>query len=215
MNVVMALKEKGIETPADLVGKTVGYAGTELSEAIIRENMAAVGADASDVNLIDVCFDLMSAMTTGNVDATIGGLVNHEVPQLEEEGFELAYYRVDEYGVPTYYEGIFLASDGKIAEEPEVLKAFLRASEKGFRDAQADPEAALKILLDNQNAENFPLSESVERRSLEVLLPLMETPEAGFLSQSDACWQENIDWMLSEGLIDRPVALDDVRVNLE
>ena len=53
LNIVLALKEKGIETPADLVGKTVGYAGTELSEAIIRENLAAVGADADSVNLID------------------------------------------------------------------------------------------------------------------------------------------------------------------
>ena len=36
--------------------------------------------------MIDVGFDLMSSMTTGNVDATIGCLVNHEVPQMEEGG---------------------------------------------------------------------------------------------------------------------------------
>lgn len=30
-----------------------------------------VGADSSDVEMIDVGFDLMSSMTTGNVDATI------------------------------------------------------------------------------------------------------------------------------------------------
>lgn len=35
-----------------------------------------VGADSSDVNMVDVGFDLMSSMTTGNVDATIGCLVN-------------------------------------------------------------------------------------------------------------------------------------------
>ena len=215
LNIVLALKEKGIQSPADLVGKTVGYAGTELSEALIRANMAAVGADAGDVKLVNVGFDLMSSMTTGNVDATIGCLVNHEVPQMEEEGFELSYYMVDEYGVPTSYEGIFLASDQMIEQEPETLKAFLRASARGFEDVKADPEAALKVLLDNQSAENFPLSESVERKSLETLLPLMETGDAAFLSQSDECWQANIDWMLSEGLIDQSVALDDVRMNLD
>ena len=50
---------------------------------------------------------------------------------------------------------------------------------------------------------------------MEILLPLMETTDARFLSQSDECWQENIDWMLSQGLIDERVGLDDVRVNLE
>ena len=214
LNIVLSLAEKNIHSPEDLVGKTIGYAGTELSEALIRSIMSYVGADSSDVTMIDVGFDLMSSMTTGNVDATIGCLVNHEVPQMEEEGFAVNYFDLDDYGVPTYYEGIFLASDDMIANEPEVLSAFLRASAKGFADMEADPEGALTTLLDNQNAENFPLSETVERESMSVLLPMMETDDAPFLSQSDECWQANIDWLLEQGLIDTAPALDDVRVNL-
>lgn len=215
LNIVLSLKEKNITSPTDLVGKTIGYAGTELSEALIRSIMEYVGADSSDVTMIDVGFDLMSSMTTGNVDATIGCLVNHEVPQMEEEGFEVNYFELDDYGVPTYYEGVFLANDTMIQEEPEVLAAFLRASAKGFADMKADPEEALATLLDNQNAENFPLSETVERESMGVLLPMMETDTAPFLSQSDECWQENIDWLLEQGLIDTAPTLDEVRVNLE
>lgn len=214
LNIVLSLKEKGITSAGDLVGKTIGYAGTELSEALIRSIMQYVGADYSDVTMIDVGFDLMSSMTTGNVDATIGCLVNHEVPQMEEEGFSVNWFDLDDYGVPTYYEGIFLASDETIANDSETLQAFLRASAKGFADMKADPEAALATLLANQNAENFPLSETVERKSMGVLIPMMETADAAFLSQSDACWQENIDWMLEQGLIDAAVPLDDVRVNL-
>ena len=176
--------------------------------------MEAAGADYSDVTMIDVGFDLMSSMTTGNVDATIGCLVNHEVPQMEEEGFSVNWFDLDDYGVPTYYEGVFLANDKMIEAEPEVLAAFLRASAKGFADMKADPEEALSILLANQSAENFPLSETVERKSMEVLLPLMETDDAAFLSQSDACWQENIDWMRAQGLIDGEISVDEVRVNL-
>lgn len=214
LNIILSLKEKDITSPSDLVGKTVGYAGTELSEALIRSIMADAGADYSDVTMIDVGFDLMSSMTTGNVDATIGCLVNHEVPQMEEEGFQVNWFDLDDYGVPTYYEGVFLANDDAIENDAETLKAFLRACAKGFDDMQADPEEALRILLDNQNAENFPLSETVERKSIETLLPLMETADAEFLSQSDDCWQENIDWMLSQGLIETAPALDDVRTNL-
>ena len=215
LNIVLSLEEKNITTAEDLVGKTIGYAGTELSEALIRSIMNYVGADYSDVTMIDVGFDLMSSMTTGNVDATIGCLVNHEVPQMEEEGFSVNWFELDEYGVPTYYEGVFLANDNAIENDSETLKAFLRASAKGFADMKANPEEALQILLANQNEENFPLSETVERKSVEVLLPMMETADAAFLSQSDECWQENIDWMLEQGLISETVALDEVRINLE
>ena len=215
LNIILSLKEKNITSPSDLVGKTIGYAGTELSEALIRSIMENVGADYSDVTMIDVGFDLMSSMTTGNVDATIGCLVNHEVPQMEEEGFEVNWFDLDDYGVPTYYEGVFLANDDDIANDSETLAAFLRASYKGFTDMQANPKEALNILLANQNEENFPLSETVEAKSMDTLLPLMETMTAKFLSQSDECWQENIDWMLEQGLISSAPALDDVRVNLE
>ena len=214
LNIVLSLEEKNITGAEDLVGKTIGYAGTELSEALIRSTMQYVGADYSDVTMIDVGFDLMSSMTTGNVDATIGCLVNHEVPQMEEEGFSVNWFDLDDYGVPTYYEGVFLANDDTVENDSETLKAFLRASAKGFADMKANPEEALQILLANQNEENFPLSETVERKSMEVLLPMMETADASFLSQSDECWQENIDWMLEQGLISETVALDDVRINL-
>ncbi|MEG1988195.1 MAG: ABC transporter substrate-binding protein [Oscillibacter sp.] len=213
LNIVLSLAEKNIQSPADLVGKTIGYGGTELSEALIHSVMAEAGA-AGEVQLMDVGFDLMSAMTTGNVDATIGCLVNHEVPQMEEEGFELQYFSPCDYGVPNFYEGVFLASDKAIAEDSAYLSGFLRACAKGFADMKAHPEESLKILLDHQNSENFPLSETVERKSMTTLLPLMETEDAAFLTQSAAVWQANIDWLLREGLIEKAPALSDVYVDL-
>ena len=163
LNIILSLKDKSIKSPDDLVGKTIGYAGSELNEALVKGMMQHVGADYSDVTMVDVGFELMSAMTTGNVDATIGCYINHEVSQMLEEGFDVNYFTVDKYGVPTYYEGVLLASDEMIKNEPELLRAFLRACARGFADVKVDPEAALGILLKNQNEENFPLSESVER----------------------------------------------------
>ena len=215
LNVILSLKDKNITRPADMEGKTIGYGGTALSEALVKTMVEADGADFSNIELIDVGFDLMSSMTTGNVDATIGCLINHEVPQMEEEGFEVNYFLVNEYGIPNYYEAVFLANDETIENDSETLAGFLRASKKGFDDFKADPEGCLDILLNNQNEENFPLSETVETKSCETLLPLMETENAEFLSQSDECWQENIDWMLGSGLITKEVTPDDVRVNLE
>ena len=215
LNVILSLKDKNITRPVDMEGKTIGYGGTALSEALVKTMVEADGADFSNIELIDVGFDLMSSMTTGNVDATIGCLINHEVPQMEEEGFEVNYFLVNEYGIPNYYEAVFLANDEAIENDSDTFAGFLRASKKGFEDFKADPEGCLDILLNNQNEENFPLSETVETKSCETLLPIMETEDAEFLSQSDECWQENIDWMLESGLITNEVTPDDVRVNLE
>ena len=195
LNIILSLKEKDITEPADLVGKTIGYAGTELSEALVRSIMQNSGVDPSSVEMIDVGFGLMSSMVAGNVDATIGCLGNHEVPQREEEGFEVNYFFPDDFGVPQYYEGIFLASDTMIEQKPEILAGFLRACEMGFADFKSNTDEVLQVLLDNQDASNFPLDADVEKQSCDTLLPLMETADAAFLSQTEQCWQENIDWM--------------------
>lgn len=215
LNIILSLKEKDITEPADLVGKTIGYAGTELSEVLVRSIMENSGVDPSSVEMIDVGFDLMSSMVTGNVDATIGCLVNHEVPQMEKEGFEVNYFFPDDFGVPQYYEGIFLANDTMIEQESDVLAGFLRACEKGFADFKSNTDEVLQVLLDNQDESNFPLDPDVEKQSCDTLLPLMETADAAFLSQTEQCWQENIDWMYDEGLISEKPDVSEVMATIE
>ena len=200
LNIILSLKDKNITKPSDLEGKTIGYAGTDLSIALVKYLLENAGCTYDENKMVNVGFDLMASMTTGQVDATIGCLVNHEVPQMEEEGFEVNYFNLDDYGVPTYYELVFLANDKMIDEEPETLKAFLRACKKGFEDTKNDPAGALQILLDNQNAENFALSETVETKSLETLLPIMEMDDSPFLNQKESDWQNNIDWLYDQGL---------------
>lgn len=214
MNVVISLKEKGIETAADLAGKKIGYAGTALSEAQIECMLEKAGVSAEDCELIDVGFDLLTATTTGQVDATIGNMVNHEVPQLEEQGIEINYFFPTDFGVPEYYELVFLAGKDAVENNPEKIQKFLRAAQKGFDFMQENPEEALQILLDNQNAENFPLSPAVEKASMEMLLPAMETADAPFMSQDVAVWQQNADWLYEMGLLSEQADVSFMVVNL-
>lgn len=214
LNVMIALAESGIQSPADLAGKKIGYAGTALSEAQIACMLENAGLSPDACTLTDVGFDLLTATTTGRVDATIGNMVNHEVPQLEEEGIDISYFHPTEYGVPQYYELVFLAGKDTVEKQPEKLQKFLRAVQKGFAFTQENPEEALQILLENQNIENFPLSEAVERKGLEMLLPIMETADAPFLSQDVAVWQENADWLYEMGLLDAPADVSGLVVSL-
>lgn len=214
LNIVLALKDKNIHSPKDFEGKTIGYAGTELSEAMIKSMMKAENVDETSVKLVDVGFELMTSMTTNQVDATIGCLVNHEVPQMEEEGFELDYFLVDKYGMPSYPELVFVANEQMINEDKEVLTKFLNASKKGFNDMKNNPAESLQTLLDNQNEENFPLSKTVEEKSMQTLLPLMENENASFLYQNKEDIQNTIDWMKKEKIIDKDVKAEEVLVDL-
>lgn len=213
-NVVIALADTGITGAADLAGKRVGYSATALSEAEVASMLEYAGFAASDCELVDVGFDLLTATTTGQVDATIGGMINHEVPQLEEEGFEVNYFSPTEYGVPQNYELVLLTGKATAEQEPEKLEAFLRACERGFAFMKENPEEALQILLEHQNAENFPLSETVETKSMEMLLPMMETADAPFLHQEAGVWQENADWMYERGILAEPAEVSGLVLNL-
>lgn len=214
ISVVSSLKTNNFTTPADLIGKTIGYTGTQFGEVAMSQLLQSAGASLEDVELIDVGFDLMSAMTTGNVDATYGCFINHEIPALEEQGFEMNCMELTDYGIPNYYALMLVTGETQLVQNRDKYTRFLRACQKGFAEMKADPEGSLRLMMENQNAENFPLTESVEKRSFDVLLPLMETENTPFLSQDAAVWQENIDWLFSVGMIDSTFDPAEVMVDL-
>ena len=67
---VMALKSHGIETAADLAGKTIGYSAGTSSEAILNKTLASAGLSMSDVNAMEMeASGIVSAMISGSLDA--------------------------------------------------------------------------------------------------------------------------------------------------
>lgn len=214
ISIVCAISDQNIKTAADLVGKTIGYSGTRFGEVAVGQMLQSAGATLDDVEMIDVGFDLMSAMTTGNVNATYGCFINHEIPALEEEGFQMDILQVTDYGVPNYYALMLVTGEDQLEKNQDKYTRFLRACQKGFADMQANPDEALALLLENQDEENFPLTESVEKKSFDVLLPIMDKEDAPFLSQDAAVWQENIDWLQSVGMIENTFDPSEVMVDL-
>lgn len=214
LSIFLSLKENNITKPEDLEGKTIGYGSTELSEAIIKTVIENAGKDADSVTTIDVGFDLISAMVTKNVDATIGCLINHEVPEMEKTGLEVNYFFPSDYGVPNYYELVFVTGEKQAEEDKEKIAKFLRASKKGFDDMKSNPEEVLKILLNYQEVSKFSLDENVERKSLEYLIPRMETEDAEFLTQEKDVWQENSDWLFENNLLKEKFDVSEVLQNI-
>ena len=214
LNVIIALKENNIKRAKDLEGKTIGYSGGPLSEESLKAMVEYDGGDASKVKVIDVGFELLTSMITKQVDATIGGLVNHEVPVMEEKGLPVDYFYCTEYGMPNYYEELFVANDDLIKERKEVYVRFLKAANKGFNDMMNNPEESLDILLAKQEADQFPLSRNVETQSINILLPIMKEKGVPFLHQDAEVWQENINWLYDHKIIDKKVDANEMFINL-
>ncbi len=202
LNSLMVLEESDIERPADLVGKTVGIAGLPSDEALLGTMLQEDGASLDDVEIVDVGYDLLPALLSGRVDAVIGVYWTHETILAEEQGVPVRYLRVEEWGVPDYYELILAAGESTIAEQGDVITAFLGAMQQGYYDAIADPNAALAVLLDASPE----LDAEVERQGLDLLMPLWtDGGEVPFGTQTAARWQDFGTWMKAQTLLDEDV----------
>lgn len=214
LNVVIALKEKGIKRAKDLEGKVIGYSGGPLSEASLKVMVENDGGDPSKVKILDVGFELLTSMITKQVDATIGGLVNHEVPVMKDKGLDVDYFYCTEYGIPNYYEEIFVANDELIERRKDVYIKFLRAANKGFEDMLNNPDESLDLLLAKQEADQFPLTRNVEKQSIDILLPVMKQKDIPFLHQDSKVWEENINWLYDNKIIERKISPEEMYINL-
>ncbi|KAB7707838.1 ABC transporter substrate-binding protein [Bacillus aerolatus] len=213
LNHVMFLKDSPIESPKDLEGKTVGFTGIPLNEAIIDTMVEQDKGNPEKVKMTDVGFELNSAIVSKKADAVVGAYINHEVPLLKYEGYETRNLDPTKYGVPNFYELVAVTSDQTWEAEQEKIKAFWRAAEKGFEFTEKNPDEALQILLSKQDEANFPLVEEVEKQSLDILLPKMKSEE-GFGSQTKQPWEETADWMKEAGLIKNEPNLEEMFVNI-
>lgn len=196
-----ALKEKKILSPADFKGKKVGYSGSEVSKSMIVDCAKTCGVEESDFELIDVGFDIETAIISGNVDVCFGGMINHEVVDMQNKGYEIDYWTTEDYGTPLQYEIILVANKSAYEADPALYEGFLNACKKGFEDVKADKEAALDLLFANEDAENYALDRDVETGSLDILLDMEEKSGQEFLSMSADVWNTNTAWMLEKGLL--------------
>lgn len=199
---VMSLQEAEITRPRDLVGKTVGYPGIPSQEAFLATMLETDGASLDDVDLVNVGFDLLPAVVSGRLEAVMGAYWTHETILAEREGYAVDLLRVEEWGVPSYYELVLVASEETVARNPELVRAFLGALQEGYGGAIADPEAALDAL-----AASAPdMDRAVEAEGLALLAPVWTDGVPVFGTQMPERWQAYASWMAERGLI--PADLD-------
>ena len=121
LNRLITLKESGITRPKDLEGKTVGFNGTPLHESILKKIIENDGGNPDTVKIVDVGFELNSSLISKKADAVIGAFINHEVPLLQEKGYDVVDIDPADYGVPSYYELVAVTGDQTWEKDSETI----------------------------------------------------------------------------------------------
>jgi putative hydroxymethylpyrimidine transport system substrate-binding protein len=212
LNHLIVPEESTVQTPGDLVGKTVGYPSIPLNEVMLETMLKSVGEDKEKVELVDVGWDLIPAIATNKTDALLGGFINHEKLILEKEGHPMRTLNPVDYGVPDYYELVMVSSDGKLTAEPELFEKFMIAIRAGQKYVTEHPEEGLAILLEHED-KTSPLEKDIETKSLEILLPLMDAGDQGFGSQDLETWSIISDWLKEYKVIKPTVKAGDAFVH--
>jgi putative hydroxymethylpyrimidine transport system substrate-binding protein len=194
---VMSLTEAGIASPADLTGKTVGYPGIPSQAAFLETMMEGDGASIADVSLVNIGFNLLPALISGQVDAVLGGFWSHETILAEREGLAIDVMRVEKWGVPDYYELVLVCSEQTIVDRPETVSTLLSVLQRGYLEAIANPEEALAALTGA-----YPeLDQEVEREGIALLSTVWLDDPPIFGHQDPARWESFGAWMKSRRLI--------------
>jgi putative hydroxymethylpyrimidine transport system substrate-binding protein len=193
------LKKSGIKGVADLKGNTVAYAGIPYQEAFMETILARADLNLADVKLVNVGFGLIPALVGGSAQAMLGGYRNVEGVDLRERGKDPVVTPVDELGVPTYDELVLVANRSRLEMDPEKIRLFVAALERGTEAAVEKPNEATAAITEANN----DLDPKLTKAEVEATLPLLAAREQGrpFGYMNPQAWETFSAWMRDNELI--------------
>ena len=208
---IVSIGKQHIRTPADLRGKTVGDAGIAYQHAYLQTILAQAHIPASKVKEVNVGANLVPAMLSGRVNATLGAYWNYEAIQLAQRGKHPNVIRMDQVGVPTYDELVLVVSRATIANKTNEIRRFVQALARGYEAVRRDPEAGVASLLHAAPGLDQKLQLASVRATLPAFFPENSSKPWGWQDATE--WNAYGQWMLSHHLISNPNAIADASTN--
>ena len=143
---VMAVKGSGVKTIQDLKGKTIGTAGIPYQDAYLDTILKRANLAKDDVKRVNVGFNLVPAMVSKKVDATLGAFWNVEGVELQRRRPGFKVFKVGDYGAPSYPELVLVVRRSQLEDDPGLVKGLIRTLQRGYLEAEADPESAVQAM---------------------------------------------------------------------
>ena len=195
---ILAFKESGIETMADLKGRTVGIPMLSGASYIGLEAMLGLaGMKDSDIKLESVGYTQAELLVTGKIDAAVVYTVNEPV-QLKALGYDTVLFSAADM---TKMVGNGMVTNEKmIAENPDLVGRMVRAFVRSIRWTSENTDEAYEIckkyvdgLADAENPE-------LQRQVLLATVDYFDDGPLGFGFSDPEAWNNMADVMKNIGM---------------
>ena len=202
-------KSKNIKTVKDFEGKTYGGWGSPSEEAVLKAVMEKNGADYKKLKNVSIGNDDFFAATQKNIDLAwiFEGWTGIEA---KTKGIDLNYIAVKDLDPALdYYTPILITSNKIIKDNPEKVKKFLKATQKGYDYAIKNPEDSAKILVKNAPEINEKLA--VESQKYLANQYIADAPKWGVMKAE--VWNNYSKFLKDKGLITKELKAEDAFTN--
>jgi NitT/TauT family transport system substrate-binding protein len=207
-SIVFSPSSAGIDSPADLAGRTLGIPGRYGSSWIVLQALlGSAGLTPDDLEIVEYPdFGQGSAVIAGAVDAATG-FANNEPVQLELTGVPATVMRVD--GITPLPGNGLIVGDATLATKRDAVAAFIAATLRAMDDIAADPNVGLDAAITA-----VPELGSARDAQAAILAATIEVwtgaaqAERGFGAIEPGDWEASIAYLGSLGLVPRPVTVD-------
>ncbi len=205
---VAALKDKGIQKPADLAGKKIGLPGLYGANYIgLRALLSAAGLKESDASLESIGYTQVEALVSGRVDA-VAIYANNEPIQLARKGYAVDVVKVADY-THLISNGI-ITNEKTIAERPDLVRRLVRAINQGITYTVANPDEAFIIC--SKYVEGLTSGDQVVQK--DILLETIKFWKTKNTGVSDLeAWQNMQKVLLDMGLLTQELDLSKAYTN--
>ncbi len=174
LNCLLVLEDGPIKSPADLKGKKVGFSVAGVEEAVLGAVLGKYGVSTDDIELVNVNFSLSPSLMSGQVDAVIGAYRNFELNQMDIEGVPGTCFYIEEEGVPSYDELIYVANPDTM--DADKVARFMAATEKATQYIVNNPVKSWEIFA----ATSTELQDELNKRAWVDTLPRFALRPAGY-----------------------------------
>jgi putative hydroxymethylpyrimidine transport system substrate-binding protein len=197
---LMSIGKDAIRDPAALGGTRVGTAGIPYQSAYLKTILDRAGVDPASVKETNVGFNLVPAMLSGKVAATLGAFWNYEGVDLQRRGKHPVALRMDQLGVPAYAELVVVARREDLdTDGANRVRRFLQATARGYTRLKTRPEQGVDALLKADKGLDRGLQLASVKATTGVFFPADDTKPWGW--QDRATWDRYAAWMKENGLL--------------
>ncbi len=201
---IVTLSDSGIFTPQDFSGRRLEI-GELSSDAEAYAVLQAEGITSRQYEHIPSTFN-MQKLISKQVDATSVSITNQPF-YLEQQNLLYRLILPRSYGIDFYGDTVF-TSEALLKERPELAKAFMRATLRGWKYAFDRPDEIIDLILDKYS--DFPFAHSRKHLEYEYQqmkeLVLPDLVELGHMNLTR--WRHMANTFVSLGLLQPDYSLD-------